>query len=103
VKGSSFLNRMRCMKYHGLTMKKKHENTRFEMIARTVQDQIIHSLEAIEERYPPADQAEWADALDQIAANVVGHIFGETYASHRVKGKVPSQIDRFIRPFMRGV
>mgnify|MGYP006282652495 FL=1 len=103
IRGSSFVNRMRCMKYHRLTLKKTHENTRFEMTARTVQDQISHSLVAIEKRYPPTDQAEWAVALDQIAANVVGRIFGETYASHMVRGKVPPQIHRFMHPFMQGV
>jgi hypothetical protein len=41
--------------------------------------------------------------LEQIAANVLGRMHGEVYAGCTLKGSVPRQLEKFIKPFLKGV
>ena len=46
---------------------------------------------------------ELIEALDQSVANILGRIYGEIYASCMIKGKISSQLEAFIKPYMGGV
>jgi glycosyltransferase involved in cell wall biosynthesis len=50
-----------------------------------------------------ASQEALVAALEQIAANLLGRIYGEVYASHVVKGAVSPGLAAFMRPYMAGI
>ena len=103
VRTSSLSNRMTWLWYHTLFRKVKPSRRGLETISQNARMRIQNAMEIITQRYRPTDQAEWMDALDQVSANVLGRIFGETYASCMVKGRIPSKMGRFMGPFMGGI
>lgn len=103
VRTSSLSNRMTWLLYHTLFRKVKPSRGGLETISESARMRIQNAMDTITRRFRPTDQAEWIHALEQVSANVLGRIFGETYASCMVKGSIPSKMSRFMRPFMGGI
>jgi GT2 family glycosyltransferase len=72
-------------------------------IAQQANADMAYQMELIENRYTPRDGNEWFQTLEQVAANSLGRIYGEVYASCVLKGPAPQRLERFIRPFLSGV
>jgi glycosyltransferase involved in cell wall biosynthesis len=74
------------------------------MEIRQQMEREIRSLyDVIRDRYPGATSEALSDALDRIAANVVGRAFGEAYASCLLKGGVPRALGTLIRAYATSV
>ncbi|MFO7598991.1 MAG: hypothetical protein R6X27_04180, partial [Candidatus Desulfacyla sp.] len=74
-----------------------------ERIARQANADMAYQVECIENGYPPRDGNEWFQTLEQVAANILGRIYGEVYAGCVLKGRAAPQLEEFIRPFLSGV
>ena len=72
-------------------------------IAQQATADIAYQSELIENGYPPQDGDEWFQTLEQVAANILGRIYGEAYAGCMLKGPVSRQLEEFMRPFLSGV
>lgn len=72
-------------------------------IAQQATADIGYQVTSIEHGYPPRDGKEWFQMLEQVAANILGRIYGEVYAGCMLKGEMPRQLEDFIRPFLSGV
>lgn len=79
------------------------EPPELRMIEKEAEGRIKHILNLIENEYKVTDEKGLLEALDQSVANILGRIYGETYASCMVKGKISSQLEAFIKPYMGGV
>jgi len=72
-------------------------------VAQQADVEMASRLELIENVYPPKDRNEWFQTLEQVAANILGRIYGEVYAGSVLKGRVSRPLEDFVRPFMSGV
>jgi glycosyltransferase involved in cell wall biosynthesis len=72
-------------------------------MAQQANADIAYQLGLIEKGYPPQDGNEWFQTLEQVAANILGRIYGEVYAACMLKGPAPRRLENFIRPFLSGV
>ena len=79
------------------------EPPELRMIGKEAEEGIRHILNLIESEYKVTAEGELIEALDQSVANILGRIYGETYASCMVKGKISLQLEAFIKPYMGGV
>lgn len=102
LRASSLENRMMWLLYQGIASA-RFSSAPFKAIGEDTEGRIQSIVNAIIERYHPTDMTELAGTLDQVSANTLGRIYGETYASCIVNGKIPSEIVRLMRPFMSGV
>jgi len=73
------------------------------IIEQRAEEGIKHILNLIENEYKVTAGEELIEALDQSVANILGRIYGEAYASCMVQGKISSQLEAFIKPYMGGV
>jgi len=64
---------------------------------------IEYQMKLIGHAYPPLDGKEWFRTLEQVAANILGRIYGEVYAGCMLKGEAPLELECFIRPFLSGI
>jgi hypothetical protein len=103
VRESSLENRLLWRLHRGVLRGRHHPSPRLEVLCEDARSRIQWWFNAIRERYHSTDEAELTEALEPISANILGRIYGETYASCMVHGKVPFEIVRLMRPFMGGV
>jgi len=80
-----------------------NQSDKLRMIGQQVEDGIRDVLKLIEKEYRVTVAEGLIDVLDQSAANILGRLYGETYASSMLRGKISSQLDAFMIPYMRGV
>ena len=73
------------------------------IIEQQAEEGISHTLNLIKSKYKVTVEEELIEALDQSVANILGRIYGEAYASCMVKGNISSQLEAFIKLYMRGV
>jgi len=73
------------------------------IIEQQAEEGIRHILNLTGSEYKITAEEELMEVLDQSAANILGRIYGETYASCMVRDKISSQLEAFIRPYMCGV
>ncbi len=73
------------------------------IVEQQAEEDIRHILNLIESEHKITVEDELMEVLDQSAANILGRIYGETYASCMVRDKISSQLEAFIRPYMCGV
>ncbi len=73
------------------------------IIQQKAEEGIKHILNLIKNEHKVTAEEELFEVIDQSAANILGRIYGETYASCMVKGKISSQLETFIKPYMGGV
>lgn len=61
-------------------------------------------LNEIQNRYPKVSKDEMFMCLEQVSASLQGQFLGEVVASYTsIKGAVPNDISKFIKPFLEGV
>jgi hypothetical protein len=64
----------------------------------------IRSLfDFIREQHPLAPADALTDALDRLAANIMGRTFGEAYASCLLKGRIPRRLGALMRAYAADV
>ena len=80
-----------------------HQSPELRVIEQHTENGIGHVLNLIENEYKVTREEELIDALDQSAANILGRIYGEAYASCMLGGKISSQLEAFIKPHMQGI
>ena len=99
----SMRNRMKCLLLDRLEKYVPTQSDKLEMIEQRVEDSIRDVLKLIENGYRIKDEGEWLEVLDQIVANILGRVYGETFASSMLRDKISLQLDAFMEPYMRGV
>ena len=68
-----------------------------------IENEIRSLFDFIRNRYPWAPAEAFSDALDRIAANVMGRTFGEVYASCMVKGRISHRLEAFMKSYRADV
>lgn len=102
-KAYSLRNRVRYSMDDKFTKNSGHQSPGLSEIEQQAEEGIKHILNLIENEYKVTAGEELIEALDQSVANILGRIYGEAYASCMVKGKISSQLEAFIKPYMGGV
>lgn len=72
-------------------------------IMTQLEEEIRHLFLVLREEYPGTGEADYTEALEQIAATVLGRTFGETYASCVLNKAVSRELDHFMRPWLTGI
>ena len=80
-----------------------HQSPELRVIEQHTENGIGHVLNLIEKEYKVTREEELIEALDQSAANILGRIYGEAYASCMLGGKISSQLEAFMKPYMQGI
>ena len=80
-----------------------HQSPELRVIEQHTENGIGHVLNLIEKEYKVTREEELIEALDQSAANILGRIYGEAYASCMLGGKISSQLEAFIKPYMQRI
>ena len=80
-----------------------HQSPELRVIEQHTKNGIKHVLNLIEKEYKVTREEELIEVLDQSAANILGRIYGEAYASCMLGGKISSQLEAFIKPHMQGI
>ena len=99
----SLRNRAKCFLADKFSKHSKNENPERRRIQQQAEEGVKHMLNAIRKTYNLTSEEELMEVFEQSAANILGRIYGETYASCMLRGKMSSQLDAFIRPYMKGV
>lgn len=64
---------------------------------------IKYVLGLIKEWYPEASDSDLMLCTEHLAASMQGSLFGGVYASNKLLGKIPHDIEELVRPNMKGV
>lgn len=102
-KAYSLRNRVRYSMDDKFTKNSGHQSPGLSEIEQQAEEGIKHILNLIENEYKVTAGEELIEAFDQSIANILGRIYGEAYASCMVKGKISSQLEAFMKPYMGGV
>jgi glycosyltransferase involved in cell wall biosynthesis len=70
---------------------------------KTISGHVDYVLSLIKNDFPEAEIDDLLMCIDQVVYSAYGQMLGEVYASHKLKGSVPLEIERFIKPFLSGV
>ena len=84
----------------------KNSNPQFpevKAIEQQSEEGIRHVLKLVEREYQVTDEQELIEVLEQCAANTLGRIYGETYASYVLSRRTSPQLERFFKPYLRGI
>jgi len=103
MKSYSFRNRMKYFIVNKFSRDSNLKLSKLTIIEQQAEEDIRHILNLIETEYKVTAEEGLIEVIDQSAANILGRIYGETYASCTVKGKISSQLETFIKPYMGGV
>ena len=102
-KGYSLRNRARYFLLDKLLESLRLQSLGVGAIAQRAEDSIRHVLNLIEKGYKVTGGKDLIEALDQIAVNILGRIYGETYASGMLRGRISARLEAFFKPYMHGV
>ncbi len=102
-KSYSLRNRMKYFIVNKFPRRSNLKVPELTIIQQQAEAGIRHILNLIENEYRVTAAEELIEVLDQGVANILGRIYGEIYASCMVNGKISSQLEAFIKPYMRGV
>ncbi|MBL7204920.1 MAG: glycosyltransferase family 2 protein [Desulfobacteraceae bacterium] len=80
-----------------------HQSPELRVIEQHTENGIGHVLNLIEKEYKVTREEELIEALDQSVANILGRIYGEVYASCMLGGKISSQLEAFMKPYIQGI
>ena len=94
--------RVRLFLESGLPMVHKPESLNVTEIRKRLEKEMREMFIRLLTRYPNAEKTEYAEAMEQIAANVLGRILGETYGSYRCQGNISNGLERFMQPWLTG-
>jgi len=99
----SMRNRMKCLLLDRLEKYVPTQSDKLEMIEHQVEDSIRDALKLIEKEHRVTAEEGLLEVLDQSAANILGRMYGEAFASSMLRDKISLQLDAFMIPYMRGV
>ncbi len=99
----SLRNRMKSLLIDQLERYSSNQSDKLRMIQQQAEDGIRAVLKLIEKEYRVTVEEGLLEVLDQSAANILGRLYGETFASSMLRGKISLQLDAFMIPYMRGV
>ena len=102
-KSYSLRNRVKYFIVDKISRKSNLRPPQLTMVEQKAKEDIKHILSQIESDYKVTAEEELMGVLDQSAANILGRIYGETYASCMVRGRISSQLEAFIKPYLSGV
>ena len=102
-KSYSLRNRVKYFIVNKFSRKSNLKLPQLTIIQQQAEEGIRHILNLIENEHKVTAGEELIEVLDQGVANILGRIYGEAYASCMVKGKISSQLEAFIKPYMGGV
>ncbi len=60
-------------------------------------------LSRVSRAFPQADDQSLLACAEQMIGSIKGTLYGEVAASHRIKGRLPPDLDSIVRPFLNGV
>lgn len=72
-------------------------------VLRGLEAEVEYHWRSIRESQPLPTEAEAWDALEKVAAGVLGKLYGDTYAAHSARGVLNADLHRFTRPYLSGV
>jgi len=103
-----FLSRMPLVKrifwaLHGMFRKIDFRTALDFGMKQSFENHLRYIIEIILTKYPEADVEGLCSVIDQVASSMQGGLFGEVYASYKLKGPVPYEIQELISPHLRGV
>jgi len=98
----SFRNRVRFF-LDNFFKNSRPQSPELKMIEQQAKQGIQHVMVTIKKNYKVTFKEELLEVLDQITANVLGRIYGEVYASCMLNGKMSSELEDFIKPYLKGV
>jgi len=96
----SVRNRVKCFLVDKFPKNWNYRSPKLRAVEQQAQKGIQHVLNLIKRDYQVTDEQEMTKILHQSAANILGRIYGETYASCVLGGKVSQQLERFFEPFL---
>jgi len=96
----SVRNRAKCFLVDKFPKNWNLRSPKLRAVEQQAQEGIQHVLNLIKRDYQVTDEQEMTKILHQSAANILGRIYGETYASCVLGGKVSQQLERFFEPFL---
>ena len=99
----SLRNRMKCLLLDRLEKYLPNRSDKLRMIEHQVEDGIRDVLKLIEKEHRVTAEEGLLEVLDQSAANILGRMYGEAFASSMVRDKISLQLDAFMIPYMSGV
>ena len=99
----SMRNRMKCLLLDQLEKYSPNQSDKLRIIEQQVEDGVKGVLRLIKNEYKITAEEEWIEVFDQIVANILGRMYGETFASSMLRDKISLQLDAFMIPYMRGV
>jgi len=94
------------MKFHLIDQFEKYlpnKSAKLRMIEQQIEDGIRAVLKQIEEEYRVTVEEGLLEVLEQGAANVLGRVYGEHYASRMLAEKISPRFEAFIKPYMQEV
>lgn len=65
--------------------------------------EVDYHWRSMRESLPPLREAEAWDALQKLAAGVLGKWYGDTYAAQAARGVLKTDLQRFTRPYLSGI
>ena len=99
----SLTNRVRRFLINNLSKNSNLRSPQSRKIGQQINDEIKRVLEYIKRNYNVSVAEELLGVLELIAANVLGRIYGEVYASRMLSGETSSRFQAFMRPYMKGI
>ena len=67
-----------------------------ELYVSTAKARAIFIISQITSRYSGYTNNDLVKAIDHVAASIQGSLFGDVYASHRLKGNIPSELENYV-------
>jgi len=103
MKSYSLRNRVKYFIVDRFSRKSNLKLPELTIIEQQAKESIRHILNLIEKEYKVTAEGELIEALDQSAANILGRMYGEVFASSMLRDKISLQLNAFMIPYMRGV
>ena len=99
----SLRNRMKYLLIDQFGKYSLNQSAKLRMIEQQVEDGIRDVSSLIAKKYKVTVEEGLLEVIDLSAANVLGRVYGESYASRMLAGKISPQFETFIKPYMGGV
>jgi len=94
---------MKCLLLDQFEKNSPNQSAKLRMIEQQVEDGIRDVSSLIEKKYKVTIEEELLEVIDLCVANVLGRVYGESYASRMLTGKISPQFEAFMKPYMQEV
>jgi F0F1-type ATP synthase gamma subunit len=99
----SLRNRAKCFLVDKFLKNSNPQFPEVKAIEQQEEEGIRHVLNLVEWEYQVTGEQELIQVLEQCAANTLGRIYGETYASYVLSRRTSPQLERFFKPYLSGI